>query len=108
LFWKALVDQALDDTAFAHLGEGTQQSALVSSHDSPPCQGLYPTSRWHAGDVVPDSFAIPIAANAPTGQQPLLVGWYDSETQQRVTVTGGAQPLNDNRIMIGTVNITAP
>ena len=108
LYWKALVDQTLDDTAFAHLGQGTKQSPLVGSHDGPPCQDLYPTTRWRAGEVVPDSFAIPIAANAPIGKQPLLVGWYDTETQQRLPVTAGPQPLNDTRIMIGTVNITAP
>jgi len=58
--------------------------------------------------VVPDSFAITVPANAPLGSAPLLAGWYDSQTQQRLAVTAGAQPLNDNRIMIGTIEIVAP
>ena len=91
-----------------HLGQGSTASPLVGAHDGSPCQGLYPTSRWRAGEVVPDSFAIAIPAGAALGSAPLLAGWYDSQTQQRLAVAAGAQPLNDNRIMIGSVNITAP
>ena len=108
LYWKALTDQTTDDTAFVHLGQGSTASPLVGAHDGSPCQGLYPTSRWRAGEVVPDSFAIAIPAGAALGSAPLLAGWYDSQTQQRLAVAAGAQPLNDNRIMIGSVNITAP
>jgi hypothetical protein len=108
LYWKALVDQIAENTAFVHLGQGTKQSPLVAAHDGPPCQGLYPTTRWRAGEVVPDSFAITIPASASSGSVPLLAGWYNTQTQQRLAVTAGEQPLNDNRIMIGTVNITAP
>ena len=91
-----------------HLGQGSAASSLVASHDGPPCQGLYPTPRWRAGEVMPDSFAIAVPASAPLGSTSLLAGWYDSQTQRRLAVTAGAQPLNDNRIMIGTVDITAP
>jgi hypothetical protein len=108
LYWKALVDQTAADTAFVHLGQGNAASPLVAAHDDAPCQGLYPTPLWRAGEVVPDSFAIAIPAGAPLGSTPLLAGWYDTQSQQRLVVTVGPQPLNDNRIMIGAVTITAP
>jgi len=108
LYWKALVDQQSQDTAFVHLGQGTSSSPLVAAHDGPPCQGLYPPPNWRAGDVVPDSFAIAVPANAPAGTYPLLAGWYDSQTQQRLGVTSAGRSLNDNRIIIGSVAITAP
>jgi hypothetical protein len=108
LYWKALVDQQSTDTAFVHLGQGSAGSPLVAAHDGPPCQGLYPTPRWRAGDVVPDSFAIPVPASAAPGAYPLLAGWYDSHTQQRLVLTSADHALNDNRIIIGSVTITAP
>jgi 4-amino-4-deoxy-L-arabinose transferase-like glycosyltransferase len=108
LYWKALVDQKSQDTAFVHLGQGTAGSPLVAAHDGQPCQGLYPTTQWRAGDVVPDSFAIAVPASAAAGTYPLLAGWYDSQTQQRLVLTAADQALNDNRIIIGSVNITAP
>ena len=108
LYWEALVDQQSEATAFVHLGQGTAGSPLVAAHDGPPCQGLYPTPRWRAGDVVPDSFAIPVPANAAPGAYPLLAGWYDAHTQQRLALTAADQALKDNRIIIGSVTITAP
>ena len=108
LYWKALVDQQSEDTAFVHLGQGLAASPLVAAHDGPPCQGLYPTPRWRAGDVVPDSFAIAVPANAAPGVYPLLAGWYDSLTLQRLVVLTADQTLHDNRIVIGSVTITVP
>ncbi len=108
LYWKAAADQHARNTAFVHLGQGTAGSPLVAAHDAEPCQGLYPTTRWRAGDVVPDAFAIPMPAAAQPGTYPLLAGWYDTRTQQRLAVTAAEHALNDNRIIIGAVTITAP
>jgi hypothetical protein len=105
LYWKAEADLHADVTAFAHVGGGAGNSSLVAQHDGQPCQGLYPTTRWRAGDVVPDSFAIVIPAGTPPGSYPLLTGWYDSQTQQRLSVVAAEQALPDNRVVIATVNV---
>jgi len=57
---------------------------------------------------VPDSFAIAVPTSAAPGRYPLLAGWYDTYSQQRLALVSADQALNDNRIIIGSVNITAP
>jgi hypothetical protein len=108
LYWKAEVDQRASDTAFVHVGEGTSNSPLVVGHDALPCQGFYPTPRWREGDVVPDSFAIVIPAATPPGTYPLLAGWYDTETKERLELLSADSALNDNRAIIGTIVVKKP
>ena len=108
LYWKVVTDQHARNTAFVHVGQGTSESPLVAGHDAEPCQGLYPTPRWRAGDVVPDSFAVAIPATTQPGTYPLLAGWYDTQTQRRLALMAADHALSDNRIIIAAVTITAP
>jgi len=76
LYWKAETNFTTDLTAFLHVGRGEGDSPLAAQHDGQPCQGLYPTSQWRAGDVIPDSFAITFPPDTAPGEYPLVVGWY--------------------------------
>jgi hypothetical protein len=107
LYWRAEMDIHLDATAFVHIGRGDAGSRLIAQHDGHPCQGLYPTSRWRAAEVVPDSFAIPIPAGTAPGIYPVLAGWYDSNTQQRLALASADNPLPDNRALIANIQVTA-
>jgi len=100
-YWKAEADLAVDATAFLHVGE-----KQVLQRDGQPCQNIYPTSRWRAGEVVPDRFALTIAPGTPPGLYPLVIGWYSGN--QRLTLTAAEQPLPDNRAIIGALTLQAP
>ena len=88
--------------AVAQFGQARDRSQRFRS------VGPHRTPRTPIPEVVPNSFAIAVPASFPLGVAPLLAGWYDSLNQQRLAVMAGAQPLNDNRIMIGSVEIIAP
>jgi hypothetical protein len=101
LYWQAETDIHSDLTAFMHVETGQPDSPLLTQRDGQPCQGFYPTSRWHAGDVVPDGFAITIPREAPPGEYPLAVGWYSYPSLERLPLISADEPLDDNRAVIG-------
>jgi hypothetical protein len=108
LYWKAEALLDADWTAFAHLGTGLTDSANIAQRDGQPCQGYYPTSRWQAGDVVPDRFAITVPPDAPPGAYPLAVGWYRYPSLERAPLIDAEQPLPDNRAVLTAITVTAP
>ena len=105
LHWKAEKDFDDDLTAFAHVVAGSGGTRLIAQHDGQPCQGLYPTSRWRSGDVIPDSFAVTIPQGTPAGDYPLAVGWYQYPSIERLTLVSADNPLTDNRAVIASVTV---
>ena len=109
LWWLAESDQQTDLTAFTHIGTGfADQTAIIAQRDGIPCDSQYPTSLWQAGDLVPDSFAITIPADASSGTYPIAVGWYVFPSLERISLNMAENPLNDNRAVIGTIEVTSP
>lgn len=105
LYWQADTDLHSDLTAFTHVQTGQPDSPLLTQRDGQPCQGFYPTSRWRAGDVVPDGFAITIPREATPGEYPLAVGWYEYPSLERLPLISADVPLSDNRVVIGTLTV---
>ena len=71
-------------TAFVH---------LVAPDDSIPAQGdrwpgLTLSTGWAAGQVIMDSYAIPLPAGAPPGVYRVAVGLYRATDGTRLAVTG--------------------
>jgi hypothetical protein len=97
-----------DVVGFIHVGTGLAGSRFLVGHDGQPCQGLYPTSQWRPGDVVPDRFAVVLPPDAPPGEYPVAVGWYRYPSLKRLPLESADQSLPDNRAIIGTVTVVAP
>jgi hypothetical protein len=108
LYWEAEADLDADLTAFLHVGTGLGDSRHIAQRDGPPCQGLYPTSLWRAGDVIPDGFAVTIPPDAAPGEYPLAVGWYRYPSLERLALTAAAEPLPDHRAVIATITVVTP
>ena len=102
LWWRADTDLNTDYTAFVHVG-GDQ---VVAQRDGQPCQGLFPTSHWRAGDLIRDSFALTLPANVAPGQYPLTVGWYTFPDFERQKLLEADVPLPADRAIIGTITVT--
>jgi hypothetical protein len=102
LWWRAEADLSADYTSFLHLGRQT----VVAQRDGQPCQGLFPTSHWRAGDLVRDSFALTLPPETPPGVYPLAVGWYTYPDLTRLRLAAADQPLPDDRAVIGSLTVT--
>jgi hypothetical protein len=108
LYWHAEEDVPGDLTAFAHLGTGLDGAPPIGQRDGTPCDGLYPTSQWRPGEVIPDSFAITLPEDAPPGDYPVAIGWYSFPSLERLPLLSADGPLPDQRAIIGTIRVTAP
>ena len=108
LYWRASQPIGSNLTTFTHIGTGLDGEPMIAQHDGDPCQGLYPTGRWHPGEVIRDSFAIPIPADAPPGEFSIAVGWYAFPSLEQLPLLDADAPLPDDRAVIGTIHIAVP
>ena len=86
LIWRGLAAMDVDYHVFVHLEEGGQ---LWAQGDNAPGCGFKPTSGWAVGQVVVDpAYIVPIPADVPPGEYPLVVGMYELDSGQRLPVYG--------------------
>jgi len=87
--WQSLQPTDKPYTVFLQLLD--QNGSVISSWDSQPLGGLYPTSRWSPGEVITDTFLLPLPQDGlPPGSYRLITGFYNVETSQRLPVAGGS------------------
>jgi len=95
LYWRAEAPMQKSYTAFVHLldGEGERWGQV----DRPPFGGNHPTDRWLPGQIMADTFGIPVSPDAPPGEMLLAAGFYDPDTGERLPVTdeGGKRVPGD-------------
>ena len=77
LFWGAQGEIDQDYTVFVHLVDGEQ---IVAQQDQQPLDGFYPTSMWREGEIVRDSYFLPL----PSAGTEIRIGMYSPQTMQRL------------------------
>ncbi len=96
LYWQCLAPMAEDYSVFVHLL--VAHDLIIGQRDMYPGQGNYPTSLWSPGDIIADTYVVPVmeAALTPAEAQ-FEVGLYRLSDGTRLAVvdTEGA-PLGDN------------
>ena len=100
LYWRALTEMDESYTVFVHLI--ASDGSMTGQRDSLPADGAYPTDLWLAGEVIADSYRVPIAIAASSGEQRLEVGMYVAETGARLPVAG----LPDDAILLQKITVT--
>jgi 4-amino-4-deoxy-L-arabinose transferase-like glycosyltransferase len=109
LYWQALAAIEEDYTVFTHLlgpYNPLANGPAWGGHDSRPGGGTYPTTVWEAGEIVIDEYRIPIQADAPPGEYQLEVGMYHLATMERLPVLDDSGAVRDDRILLGTLQLT--
>jgi hypothetical protein len=87
--WQALHPTNQPYTVFLQLLN--EQGQVVSGWDSQPFGGLYPTNLWSPGEVVVDTFNLPLPEGGlPPGSYRLITGFYDVDTGARLPASTGA------------------
>ncbi|MCB0209595.1 MAG: glycosyltransferase family 39 protein [Anaerolineae bacterium] len=102
LYWQALQPPHDHYRAFVHLTDGT---TLWSQQDDDPACRL-PTTVWRAGQHGLGQFRLPIPLDMPPGRYPLIIGLYQVDTLERLTLTGGAGQPGDDFLWLGDIEIT--
>ncbi|MCA9922652.1 MAG: hypothetical protein KC421_09775, partial [Anaerolineales bacterium] len=96
LVWQAAAVPTTDYTVFVHLlTQNGRCDPCVWQQDVMPQQNHYPTSRWAAGEVVVDSYAIQLPPDLAAGTYPIEVGLYIAGTGQRLQVVQPNEPPGD-------------
>jgi hypothetical protein len=93
--WQAQRALTRRYTAFAHLENAA--GGKVAQDDREPHGGLYPTVRWAASEMVREAYTLNVPGDLPRGRYVLKVGWYDSESGERLSVAGSA----DDTVAVG-------
>ena len=84
LYWQA--DNLLDDSykVFLHFRDD-QSGEIAAQSDTIPRNWSYPMNYWQAGEIVRDVITIPLSS-LTNGPYTILVGLYDEQTGERLTV----------------------
>ncbi|MBN1428001.1 MAG: glycosyltransferase family 39 protein [Anaerolineae bacterium] len=89
LYWRAPGTPGRAYTVFTQI-VGPMNPAtgypLWGQHDSPPVEGTFPTNQWPAGLIVRDRHMLTLDPQAPQSSYTLIVGLYDPETGDRLSV----------------------
>ncbi len=96
LFWRALTASPRNLDLFVHILNESDE--IVAQIDRQPNNGLTPTSRWAAGDVVRDVVQIEFPAELPPGGYRLQVGLFERETMSRLPAVG--DHVQDNAVLL--------
>ena len=96
LYWESLAPMETDYSVFVHLLAAND--LIIGQRDMYPGQGNYPTSLWSPGDIIADTYVIPVSSTALTPSEAIFeVGLYELETGLRLPVTGPfGESLGDN------------
>jgi len=95
LYWRALGPAEHDYTVFTHILE--PPSTIWGQEDRPP---HVPTSRWQAGAVYEEAYALVVKPDAPPGLYEVEVGLYRPETGERLRLPDGRDYVLLGRIRV--------
>jgi hypothetical protein len=98
LYWQALTEMDESYTVFTQLIDEAKQ--IWGQKDNPPASGTFPTSEWREGEVVEDSYVIPVQVDAPQGTYRLIIGMYDPQTMQRLPVSGKEGQVQGDSVLL--------
>lgn len=103
LYWQALRPVVEDYNILVHLlgPDGT----LLAQHNVPPLDGLYPTSRWAAGDLLTQRVSLPIPPDTRAGKYDLLVGMCTYPDLVHLPVAGDRPHAREGLVWLQSVEI---
>ncbi len=104
LVWRArgLTDKRYK--VFTHLVG--PDGKLWGQRDAEPVNGTAPTTTWIAGEVVSDTYSIPLDPQALDGDYRLLVGMYHEASGQRLPAILNGKRMPNDALLMATVHVT--
>jgi hypothetical protein len=90
-------------SVFVHLVDAN--SSLWAQNDGAPLSGLYPTTHWIPGEIVPDTREIGLPADIPPGRYRLELGVYQPEDLEHLAVTDEEGNHLGDRVVLDYVQV---
>lgn len=100
LYWLGRRTMPVDYSVFVHLTRS--DGVPLAQSDGTPGAGYTPTSRWLAGEVIPDPHRLVAPTDISPGAYELWTGLYDPATGERLPVEG----RDDGRLFLGKVEVS--
>lgn len=107
LYWLARQGFAEDLVTFVHLAWEDSPGPLAQT-DQQPDGGFTPTTRWVAGEIVPDRHLLRLPEGMPPGRYPLYAGLYQLEPFRNLEIVSSQVPLSFGRVFLGYLEVEAP
>jgi hypothetical protein len=101
LYWQALAAPGENYRAFAHLTDGN--TLWAQQDDDPACR--LPTSVWRTNQRGIGQFRLTVHPDTPPGRYPLIIGLYQTDTLERLPITGGAGMAGDDFVWLGDIEV---
>ncbi len=103
LIWRAKNALSQSLKVFIHVMDANGK--LVTQKDGVPGNWSLPTDTWAAGEVIADSYEIPVPPEAASGDYKVQVGIYNPEDGQRLPALESGARLADDSIPLATFSI---
>jgi len=103
LRWQGLTPMSNSYSVFVHLVDAN--SSLWAQNDGAPLAGLYPTTHWIPGEIVPDTREIGLPADIPPGRYRLELGVYQPEDLEHLAVTDEEGNHLGDRVVLDYVQV---
>lgn len=103
--WQLSTPTDADWVMFAHVrGEPRPDGNVVyAQRDSEPCDESYPTWQWRVGERVIERGHVDLPVDLPSGTYTLYIGWYDRDTQARLSITDASGSSHGDDLAIATI-----
>lgn len=108
LYWQALTYMGQDYHIFDNLLDDNQRR--WGGYDRRAQDG-YSTLLWTPGEVITDSFGVPVDPDAPPGVYTLDLGWYrrtETGPLSLPLVGANGQPTGQNSLRLGPIKVGGP
>jgi hypothetical protein len=106
LYWQATERIYERYTVFTHVVD--EAGVKVGQKDDEPQRGFEPTILWQPNQTVVDTVEVPIAPDAKPGSYKLIVGMYNSVTQERLRAYGADGASLSDYPTLAEIVIAAP
>ena len=77
---------------------------MAAQLDRPPGHGTYTTDRWRSGEVILDTYSIPLPAELHPGTYQLLTGFYDASLTRVPAIQDGIEQ-SERTILLATLEV---
>jgi hypothetical protein len=104
LYWLAQQTPTQDYRVFLHLVPA-DDTGLVAQRDSMPQSGYGATTRWEPGELIVDELNLHIGADVSPGSYYLLLGLYQPESLQNLSILQSPGVLPGDRAILAQLDI---